>query len=75
MLIFGIAFGKPPVAFLKIWGSFQGAFWDYFGYFLEKLQNSKNATFLSEMLDLESVGPPCLHLFCLLFEGVFRVAF
>ena len=38
------------------------------------LQNSKNATFSSEMLGL-GVGPPFWHLFCLLFECVFRVAF
>ena len=33
MLIFGIAFGRPPASILKIWGSFQGAFWGHFVYF------------------------------------------
>ena len=42
---------------------------------LEMLQNSKIETFLSEMLDLGGVGPTVLHLFCLLFECVFHVAF
>ena len=30
VLIFGIAFGRPPLAFLKILGSCQGAFWGYY---------------------------------------------
>ena len=33
MLIFGIAFGRPPQAFLRILGSFQGAFWGNFEHF------------------------------------------
>ena len=75
MLIFGIAFGRPPASILKILGSFQGAFWGHFEHFLQMLQNSKNATLSSEMLGLGGVGPPFLHLFCLLFECVFHVAF
>ena len=43
--------------------------------FSQMLQNSKNATLSSEMLGLGGVGPPFLHLFCLLFECVFHVAF
>ena len=30
LLVFGITFGRPLVPFLRIWGSFQGAFWDHF---------------------------------------------
>ena len=43
--------------------------------FSQMLRNSKNATISSEMLGLGGVGPPFWHLFCLLFECVFRVAF
>ena len=32
VLVFGIAFGKPPVAILQISGSFQGVFWDHFAH-------------------------------------------
>ena len=43
--------------------------------FLEMLQNSKNATFSREMLDLGGVGPAFLNFVCSLFECFFRVAF
>ena len=33
MLIFGSAFGRPPVPILRIQESFQGAFWSHFGDF------------------------------------------
>ena len=52
LFIFGIVFGRPPPAFLRIWVSFQGAFWGHFHILLQMLRNSKNATLLSEMLDL-----------------------
>ena len=41
---------------------------------LQMLRNSRNATLLSEMLDLGGVGPPFLNVFCLLFECVFSIA-
>ena len=32
ILVLGIALGRPPFAVLKIWGLFQGVFWDHFGH-------------------------------------------
>ena len=64
VLVFGIAFGRPLVPIFKIWGSFQGAFWNHFDYFSQMLRNLTNETFFSEMLDLGGAGPPFLHVFC-----------
>ena len=64
ILIFGIAFGKAPVAILEISGSFQGVFWDHFAHLFADAAKAKNATISSEMLGLGGAGPPCLHYFC-----------
>ena len=64
LLVFGIAFGRPPVPILEIWGLFQGPFWNHFEHFFADAAKLKNATLSSEMLDLGGVGPPFLHHFC-----------
>ena len=41
MLIFGIAFGRPPASILNILGSFQSAFWCYFEHVFADAANLK----------------------------------
>ena len=57
MHIFGIAFGKPPVPILKIWGSFQSVFSGHFEYFFADAAQVENVIYFSEMLG-SGVGPP-----------------
>ena len=64
MFVFGIAFGRPPVAIFRILASFQGAFWHHFAYLFADAVKLKNATFPSEMLGLGGAGLPFLHHVC-----------
>ena len=64
VVVFGIAFERPPVPILRIWKSFQGAVRGHFEYFFADATNFENATFSSEMLGLAGVGLPFLHHFC-----------
>ena len=66
LFIFGIVFGRPPPAFFRIWGSFQGAFWGHFAYFFADAAKLIDATISSEKLGLGGAGPP-LALFLLAF--------
>ena len=75
MIIFVIASGKPPAPIWKDFKVISGSMLGSFGQFLlQMLQNSKNATFSSNLLGLGGAGPPFLHDFCKLFECVFYVA-
>ena len=56
-------------------GHFRVPFGVILNIYSQVLQNSKNATLSSETLGLGGVEPPFLHLFCLLFECVFSIAF
>ena len=50
LLVFGITFGRPPVPFLRIWGSFQGVFWGNFQDFFADAATLKNTTFQAKCL-------------------------
>ena len=63
MLIFGIAFGRPPVPISRIWGPFQGAFWCHFEHFFADAANLRKCNLFNEILVLGGVGPPVLHYF------------
>ena len=52
------------IRFSGFGGHFRVPFGVILNNFSQMLQNSKNATLSSEMLDLEGVGPPFLHAFC-----------
>ena len=45
MLIFGIAFGRPPAARLWMWESFQGPFWGHVVHFFADVVKLKNAEY------------------------------
>ena len=66
MLIFGIALGRPPVPILRIWGSFQGAFWGHFEHFFADVAKLTAKCLIWEVLGVR---------FCIYFAYFLNVFF
>ena len=64
MLVFGIAFGRPPAAIWRILVSFQGPFGGHFEHFFADTAKLEKCNILKQMLGLRGDGIPFLHYVC-----------